>query len=274
MPLPAHAEHHAHRTPPPPASAAPGGLAVVIPATDEAATIAETVRAAKAIPGVDVVVVVDDGSRDDTLRRAGDAGALALRHPHPRGRAAAIQTGAARVARLDAADHLASPRALLLVDADLGSGAGNGAALAAPVMSGEADMTVAVLAPQEEAGADGRGLVVGLSRLGIRRATGWEATQPLSGMRCLTREAFEGARPLAKGWGAETGLTIDVLLGGYRVTEIACDLQRRVLPAATQHGAAAQHRAAQYRDVAWALVVRRLRRATPLRVLRVLPHKS
>lgn len=250
------------------ASVLPSGLAVVIPAKDEAERVAATVQAAKAMPGVDLVVVVDDGSTDATLRVAADAGAVAIRHPHNRGKAAAMETGAARVARLDAAQRRAAPRALLFVDADLRESAGNTIELAGPVLRGEAEMTIAVLPPQERAGG-GRGFVVRLARSGIEQATGWTATEPLSGMRCITREAFEAARPLAKGWGVETGLTIDVLLAGYRVVEVPCDLQHRV----TGKDLRAQvHRAKQYRDVGRALAVRWLRRATPLRVLGLLPR--
>ena len=52
-----------------PRSAATVAVAVVIPAKDEAAGIAATVTAALAIPAVRLVVVVDDGSHDQTMRR-------------------------------------------------------------------------------------------------------------------------------------------------------------------------------------------------------------
>ena len=150
-----------------------------------------------------------------------------------RGKGAALETGAARLAVLEAArtgaggEVGAGPWVLLLVDADLGATAVNTLVLTGPVLAGEADMTIAVLPPQARPGG-GRGLVVNLSRRGIVRATGWTPTQPLSGMRCLTREAFEAARPLAHGWGVETALTIDLLTAGYRVVEVPCDLQHRV----------------------------------------------
>ncbi len=89
-----------------------------------------------------------------------------------------------------------------------------------------------------------------------RRETGWTATQPLSGSRCLTREAFAAARPLASGWGVETGLTIDLLKAGFRVVEVPCELQHRVTGADL---AGQRHRAAQYRDVWLALLDRRIR---------------
>ena len=230
-------------------------LAVVIPARDEAARIAATVRSARDIPGVGMVVVVDDGSHDATARLAAEAGAEVIRHPRNRGKAAALQTGAMEVGRLEIAGGLPIHRALLFVDADLEATAANTAVLAAPVLAGGADMTIAVL-PEQRSPGGGRGRVVRLARTGIARATGWTPTQPLSGMRCLTREAFQAALPLARGWGVETGMTIDLITAGFRVTEVPCDLQHRVTG---RDWRSRLHRARQYRDVAMALAVRRAR---------------
>ena len=233
-------------------AAPPDAVAVVIPAKDEAERVAATVAAARRIPGVKAVVVVDDGSRDDTARHAAAAGADVVRHRRNRGKAAAMTTGAEQVAVLAGAD--AASWALLFVDADLEDSAVETAPLAEPVLAGEADMTIAVLPPQRAPGG-GRGLVVGLSRRGIERATGWTPAQPLSGMRCLTREAFEAARPLARGWGVETGLTIDLLRAGLRVREVPCALHHRVTG---RDWHAQLHRARQYRDVWLALLRRRV----------------
>ncbi|WP_461024489.1 glycosyltransferase family 2 protein [Thalassiella azotivora] len=232
------------------------GVAVVVPAKDEADRIAATVGSARTIPGADLVVVVDDGSTDGTAAAAREAGAVVVEHPRNRGKAAAMETGAAAVAVLEQAHARPEPRALLFVDADLGETAVNTAPLTEPVLAGEADMTIAVL-PKQATPGGGRGLVVNLARKGVVQATGWTPTQPLSGMRCLTREAFEAALPLARGWGVETALTIDLLQRGYRVTEVPCDLHHRVTGTDLR---AQLHRAAQYRDVARALVARRARR--------------
>jgi hypothetical protein len=165
-----------------------------------------------------------------------------------------METGAELVRLLDQQEGGSSPRPLLFLDADLETTAGNAAPLVLPVLAGEADMTIATLPPQSEQGG-GRGLVVNLSRKGIASATGFSATQPLSGQRCLTREAFNAATPLAPGFGVETGLTIDLLRKGFRVREVEVDLHHRVT--GTDVGAQL-HRARQYRDVARALAVRRL----------------
>jgi glycosyltransferase involved in cell wall biosynthesis len=230
-------------------------VAVVIPARNEAARIAATVSAARTIDGVDLVVVVDDGSTDQTAALATGAGATVTKHERTRGKAAAMQTGADLVRLLDQEDGVASPRPLLFLDADLEDTARNAAPLVPPVLADEADMTIATLPPQSQPGG-GRGLVVNLARKGIASATGFTATQPLSGQRCLTRKAFDAATPLAAGFGVETGLTIDLLRQGFRVREVEVDLHHRVTGTDVR---AQLHRARQYRDVARALASRRLR---------------
>lgn len=227
-------------------------VAVIIPAKDEARRIAATVRAARAIPYVDLVLVVDDGSEDDTQHVARSAGAVVVRHSHNRGKAAAMETGASVVAMRDSADRPA--RLLLFLDGDLGETAVNTAPLITPVLKGAADMSIALLPPQP--GAGGHGIVVGAARRAIAGMTGWTPTQPLSGQRCLTREAFEAATPLAHGWGVETGMTIDLVRRGYVAVEVPCDLRHRP---SKRDLKGTLHRAAQYRDVLLAVNARKMR---------------
>ena len=231
-------------------------VAVVVPAKDEEERIARTVESLRSLEVADLVVVVDDGSRDGTARRARDAGALVVAHRRNRGKDAAMQTGARDVAAAEASTPRpgTGPRPLLFVDADLAETAVRTAPLTGPVLAGAADLTIAVL-PRQSAAGGGRGLVVGLARRGTLRAAGWSPQQPLSGMRCLTRPAFEAALPLARGWGVETAMTIDLLSAGLRVQEVPCELQHRV---SGTDWRAQLHRAAQYRDVALALGRRRL----------------
>lgn len=65
---------------------------VVIPALDEAASIAQVVRQIK-MAGIDDVVVIDDHSSDATPILARQAGAVVLRAPLPQGAWGAMQTG-------------------------------------------------------------------------------------------------------------------------------------------------------------------------------------
>jgi glycosyltransferase involved in cell wall biosynthesis len=241
------------------------GVAIIIPAKDEQARIGATVRAARALPHADAVIVVDDGSTDRTSAEAAEAGATVVGHARNRGKAAAMETGASAVTAIESREpDRQAPRALLFLDADLEASAAQVAPLIEPVLTGEADMTIAVLPAQRNEGG-GRGLVVDLSREGIERATGFRPRQPLSGQRCLSRSAFEAALPLAPGWGVETGLTIDLLRQGYRVLEVDVDLHHRVTGTDWK---AQVHRGKQYAGVLRALVTRGVR-PSPLRPRRV-----
>ncbi len=161
--------------------------AVIIPAKDEADRIVATVTAALDLPGVDLVVVVDDGSIDQTGRVAKAAGARVVRHSRNRGKATAMESGAEAVALLDDG----APRHLLFLDADLGETAGRAAPLIEPVRAGTADMTIAVFSNRVKRG--GHGFVV----------------------------------KLAHGFGVETGLTIDLIRKGFRVAEVEVDMAHR-----------------------------------------------
>jgi glycosyltransferase involved in cell wall biosynthesis len=202
------------------------GVACVIPAKDESARIAATVDAVRKLVGVDLVVVVDDGSTDATAEAAERAGAVVVRHERNQGKAAAMETGAAEVARRD------GPRArhLLFLDADLTDTATGAEPLIAPVQDGRADMTIGTLPAQIRADgskAGGRGFVVRLARDGIQQATGWAPEQPLSGQRCLTRAAFDAALPLASGFGVEAALSIDLGRKGFRIIEVPIEVRHR-----------------------------------------------
>ncbi len=136
-------------------------IAVLIPARDEAASIAATVAAALAIPGVTRVIVIDDGSEDDTDQLAEKAGAKVVRLFGSHGKGAALEVGAKRVEDADI---------VLLLDGDLGASAAQGALLTAPLLAGAADMAIATF-PQP-AGKAGFGLVKRLARFGIERLGG------------------------------------------------------------------------------------------------------
>jgi glycosyltransferase involved in cell wall biosynthesis len=228
-----------------------GDVAVIIPAKNEAERIAATVKGAAGLPGVDIVMVIDDGSTDGTAVEAQNAGAAVMRHARNRGKAAAMETGAEAVRLLEAGQDRATPRHLLFLDGDLGESAAEAGPLAEPVRAAQADMTIAVFSDRVRRG--GHGFVVALSGSGIMRATGWRPAQPLNGQRCLTRAAFEAATPLAPGWGAETGLTIDLLRQGMRVVEVEVPLEHR---ATGRDWRAQLHRARQFADVARALASR------------------
>lgn len=212
--------------------------------------MAATVRAAAALPGVDIVIVADDGSSDDTGRVAGAAGAVVVSHSRTRGRAAAIESGINALGVLEQRDGRPECGTVLLLDAGLGDDAARCAALVTPVRAGDADLVIGVPTAEDSS------LVANVAGRGIAELTGgWTTRAPASGPRCLTRRAFEVASPLAAGWGAEVGMSIDIVKAGLRVTEIDVDLQ---VPSVEAGVAGQLERAARLRDVTRALAARGL----------------
>lgn len=228
-----------------------GAVAAIVPAKDEAERISATVAALRSLPEVALVVVVDDGSTDDTGRLAAGAGALVVRHATNQGKAAALTTGVLRLTEEEARQGV-PPFVLLFADADLADSAERLSPLLEPVLAGQADLAIANI--PREASSHGGGRVVRLARGQIESLTGRRIAQPLNGMRALTREAFGWASPLAPGWGVEAAMLVDVLRAGRRVVEVPVGLTHRRTGTDL---AGRLHRAKQLRDVSTALLARR-----------------
>lgn len=183
-------------------------VSVVIPAYNEEASIGDTLSAIRERFFCDELIVVDDGSIDDTAQLASKWADIVLRTSRNQGKGAAVQVGWQR----------ATGDIVMLLDGDLRDSADQAAHLLAPVIQGDCDMAIAVLpAPQIRAGF---GLAKGLAHHGIRMLTGFEARAPLSGQRAMRRELLERLGRIDKGFGLEVGLTVDALRAGYRVAEV------------------------------------------------------
>jgi glycosyltransferase involved in cell wall biosynthesis len=68
-------------------------VSVVVPAFNESASIEALVSGLGHAGSWHEILVVDDGSTDDTGRRAAQAGARVIRHPYNKGNGAAVKTG-------------------------------------------------------------------------------------------------------------------------------------------------------------------------------------
>lgn len=199
----------------------PQRVAVVIVARNDKDVIAPTVRACRAIPSVDLIVVVDDGSDDETGHAARGAGAVVVRHSVQRGRASALETGVKVVAMRDRADW--PPRHLLLLPPDLGDSAVEARVLVDAVNDGLADCAIGV-EPEETRPRVPRS-AENMARQAIRRATGWRPTQPFATGRCVTRQVVNAIMPFAAGSSVDIAATIDLLVDGFTVVELPVDFE-------------------------------------------------
>ena len=102
---------------------------IVIPAYNESTVIADVVAEVRAA-GYDNIIVVDDGSSDDTQTRAHKAGITALRHKINRGKGAATKTGI-EAAKIQSADIIVT------LDGDGQHDPADIAALVEPIAAGK-----------------------------------------------------------------------------------------------------------------------------------------
>lgn len=190
-------------------------VVALVPARDEADRVGVTVEALRAIAGVSEVIVVDDGSSDGTASEALAAGAGVLRLPRPAGKGRALE-GALR--------RLPEPDVWLLADADLGATAAGMVDVLEPVLTGRADLAIATFPPAQ---GGGFGIVKRFAARAVRLVSGFSAAEPLSGQRAATAATLAACRPLARGFGVETAMTIDAVRAGLRVVEVPTALAHR-----------------------------------------------
>lgn len=185
-------------------------LSVIIPAYNEERAVGQTVReialALAPLEGPLEILVVDDGSQDQTAARAAEAGARVLRQPRNQGYGAALKAGIAAsrsplVAIIDA-DGTYPPEALLrLLD-----------------RAGDADMVVGARA------ANSRNIAA------VRKPAKWflghlasylaghKIPDLNSGLRVFRRSVLVRFIPiLPSGFSFTTTITLALLCTGYRV---------------------------------------------------------
>jgi len=159
---------------------------IVIAAFNEGAAINEVITAVRLqYPNV---VVVDDGSADDTGAQAQDAGAIVLTHLCNLGQGAALQTGIDYSVRKGA-------EAIVTFDADGQHHVGDIAALVQPVLADEVDVMLGSrFLGRAENIRTSKVLTLKLAILFTFLTTGTKFTDVHNGLRCLSPRAAKAIR--------------------------------------------------------------------------------
>ena len=197
-------------------------VSVCIPAHDEESTVGDVVAAAlDAVPLVDEVVVVDDGSRDGTRERAAASGARVVRLGERTGKGAAMRAGLAA----------AAGDVLVFLDADVeNTSPGFVTALVGPLVLGGASLVKGYYERPLHGAPTGGGRVNELVARPLLELLFPELAwvrQPLAGETAAPRSVLEKVG-LADGYGVEIALLIDVAatFGPAAIAQV--DLGRRV----------------------------------------------
>lgn len=156
----------------------------IIPALNEKNNISAVVRSV--MPCVTTVIVVDDGSRDDTGKLAQEAGASVLRHFINRGQGAALLTGT---------EYAISQGADIIIhfDADGQFLPQDIATVTKPIIDGEAEIVFGsrFLDNTTKMPFIKKRVIMPLARLVNRLFLGVELTDPQSGFRAFSRKAYQ-----------------------------------------------------------------------------------
>ncbi|WP_417546768.1 glycosyltransferase family 2 protein [Marinobacter sp.] len=181
-------------------------LSVVLPAKNEAATIADVIKGVLEYCAQAQVVVVDDGSTDNTAALAAEAGAMVISHPYSKGNGAAIKTGA----------RAATGDVIVFMDGDGQHAASDIPRLLARLEEGY-DLVVGARQQGSQASV-GRGLANGFYNRLASYMTGHSVEDLTSGFRAVRAEKFrEFLYLLPNGFSYPTTSTMAFFRAGYSV---------------------------------------------------------
>lgn len=201
-------------------------LSVVIPAFNEAATLAEIVRRVREapIPLAREIIIVDDASNDGTERIATELATTypevrVLRHERNRGKGAALATGFA-AARGDL---------VLIQDADLEYDPRDYPALLAPLLEGDADVVYGsrFLGGPHRVHLFWHYAANKVLTLLANALNNLNLTDMETGYKVFRREVLDGLVLKTARFGIEPELTAKIARAGWRVYEVPISYRGR-----------------------------------------------
>ncbi|HKY19597.1 MAG TPA: glycosyltransferase family 2 protein [Vicinamibacterales bacterium] len=183
----------------------PSTVSVVIPAFDEAGAIGVVVQALRSAASWREILVVDDGSADETALVAAAAGAQVITHPYNKGNGAAVKTGIRH----------ASGEYILIIDADGQHAAAD--ALRLVGFLGEYDLVVGARAGTGQA-STARHAGNNLLNWIASYLTGRAIPDLTSGLRAARTSGLrEFLHLLPNGFSTPTTTTLSFIKAGYSV---------------------------------------------------------
>jgi glycosyltransferase involved in cell wall biosynthesis len=203
-------------------------IVAAIPAYNEEKTMAKVVL--RAMRHVDRVVVVDDGSADDTAMIAEGLGAHIVKHDGNLGYGAAIRTcfSTARDLNTDM---------LVILDADGQHGGDDIPKILAPIQAGEADIVVGsrFSSPRDSRIPHYRRAGLRLVNEATNRVAKQKVSDTQSGFRAYSRRAIQRIRLYEHGMGVTSEIDIRSGDAGLKVVEVPVEIRYAGLETSSQN---------------------------------------
>ena len=180
-------------------------VSVIIPAYNEEETVAKVIKVVKSVSLVDEIIVVNDGSDDNTEKEALNAGAFVINHDVNKGKGEALYTGY-KNAECDI---------IAFIDADIYNlTSAKVEAMIRPILEGKTDITKTKFARES-------GRVTELTAKPLLNFFFPEISfeQPLSGQFAARKEVLKKIN-FEKDYGVDVGIVIDADVLGISITEV------------------------------------------------------
>jgi len=187
-------------------------FAVLIPAYNAAHSLPDLLRMIEREGWKDEVIVVDDGSTDDTGERAREFGATVIRHKRNRGKGAALSTGFRLILETKKVS------AVVTIDADLQHDTQD---LSTFVNARRRTGANIVLGRRKRVGSGmpfSRVLSNCITSFLVSARTGISIPDSQCGYRLIGREVLESVDVESEGYEAETELLIRAAARGFRIS--------------------------------------------------------
>lgn len=222
---------------------------IVVPAYNEEKNIEKTIEGLKNINIIDDIVVVDDGSTDNTklILSTLDVKVISLGTNYGKG-----------YAMKKAIDEIECD-IIGFIDGDVGITSSEVEKLIEPVILGDADFTIAKF-PSASKNVNikgGFGLVKKLAKRGVYYYTGKLIDTSLSGQRVYKKEIVDNMKYIPNHYGIEVAMTVQAINNGYTFREIPVNMTHRYTDRSLK---GFKHRGKQFIDILRTLIVLFFRR--------------
>lgn len=192
-------------------------ISIVLPAKNESAAIGQTIAQIQQLQLAHEIIVVNDGSTDDTVQVAEKAGAKVITHPYSKGNGAAIKTGA----------RSATGDIIVFMDADGQHDPQDIPKLLEKINQGY-DLVVGARQKGSQASV-GRGVANALYNNLATYMTEQKVEDLTSGFRAVRAEKFrEFLYLLPNGFSYPTTSTMAFFRAGYSVTYVPIHAAKRI----------------------------------------------